>query len=109
MLPSTFPEVQCTHLRLWHFGWVGKTLFPKLYLPGLAMRSGSLPLVPLGDFISSFLAALSPLVPCRIYSFLKDLEPSFALETPVGAAPAALLPPAESEVASPPTLCQFGP
>lgn len=32
-----------------------------------------------------------------MYSFLKDLESSFALETPVGAAPAGPLPPAKSE------------
>lgn len=88
-------------------GW-GKQITPKLYLLGLAVRSGFLPLVPLGDSISSFLAAFSPHWFQGFYSFFNDLEPSFALENPVGAAPGPL-PPAKSEVVLPSTLCQFGP
>lgn len=74
----------------------GAGLALHLYLAWLAYKSVS-PWVPLGDRLPRFLLLCPSLVPCRIYPFLNDLESSFALETPVGAAPAVPLPPAKSK------------
>lgn len=59
--------------------------------------------------MSPFLAALSLTGSLQDLFFLNDLESSFALETPLGAAPAVPLPPAKSESMFRPQFCQFGP
>lgn len=59
--------------------------------------------------MSPFLAALSLTGSLQDLFFLNDLESRFALETPLGTAPAVPLPPAKSESVCRPQLCHCGP
>lgn len=99
-----------THLSLQYAfdGIGGNGLSLKLYLAWLGYKrwfsSG-----PFRGLFPHFLLLCPSLVPCRIYSFLNDLESSFALEIPVGAAYAVPLPPAKSESVFNSQTCQFGP
>lgn len=97
-------------MPLWYAfdGIGGNGLSLKLYLAWLGYKrwfsSG-----PFRGLFPHFLLLCPSLVLCRIYSFLNDLESSFALEIPVGAASAVPLPPAKSESVFNSQTCQFGP